>query len=301
MSIFCGLIWSKLVLCLLEWPFIFPSQQGYVWITDIPVPSATWCSLYSNWGDVHVVIFLEILLSEHTRNILTCRRHCMSVVVSLVLPREANSPPSTWKNLTWNTEIRPPFNLTISLFYQWLRQGVPKISGPPGVGRDLVTPQLTLCVAFHAAAVKGSLCLVPTAVLGKQDQEMDGLNRGICGRNPVTILAAVQRMKAWFSSLLGRVFSLYKRKKLKFWQNRGNFKSGVWSWRWSFSLAVTDEGCQKLGLFGGSFLPWADVTAVMCFVMNVWSKGLDAGGSGAVSIGVVRSSPCWEAGLVQCL
>lgn len=30
-----------------------------------------------------------------------------------------------------------------------------------------MTPQLAVCVAFHAAAVKGALCLVPTAVLRK--------------------------------------------------------------------------------------------------------------------------------------
>lgn len=61
MSIFWGLIWSKLVLYLPEWPFIFPSWRGDMWITDIPVSSATWCSLYSNWGDVHVVIFWKLL------------------------------------------------------------------------------------------------------------------------------------------------------------------------------------------------------------------------------------------------
>lgn len=59
-----------------------------------------------------------------------------------------------------------------------------------------MTPQLTLCVAFHAAGVKGALCLVPTAVLRKQGQEMDRLNKCICGSNPVTFLAAVQCMKA---------------------------------------------------------------------------------------------------------
>lgn len=180
---------------------------------------------------------------------MTCKTYC-SMVVSLILPREANPPPSTWKNLTWNTEIRPRYNLTISLCYQWLRQSIPKISGPPGVGIDLVTPQLALCVAFQAAAIKGSLCLVPTAVLSRYDQEMEGLNRWICGRNPGTFLAAVQCIKAWYQSLLGRVFSLYKRKNLKFWQNRGNFKRGVWSWRCSFSLALTAEGYQKHGLCG---------------------------------------------------
>jgi len=40
-----------------------------------------------------------------------------------------------------------------------------------------VTPQLVVCVAFHAAAVKGALCLVPMAALRKWGQEMEGLNR----------------------------------------------------------------------------------------------------------------------------
>lgn len=178
-----------------------------MWITDIPVPSATWCSLYSNWGN-----FLEIPISECTRNVSWhagdtaawwCHWYC-HVKQTHLLPHER-----IWH---WSTEIRPLYNLTISLCYQWLRQGVPKISGPPGIGRDLVTPQLTVLL-FMQQLLKGLCALSPLQSLGSRIRKWTGLNRWICGRNPVTFLAAVQYMQAWFLKPAGQSPFLIQEKK----------------------------------------------------------------------------------------
>lgn len=45
--------------------------------------------------------------------------------------------------------------------------GPPKNIWVPGLEADTVVPQLAVSVGFQAAAVKGALCLVPTAALRK--------------------------------------------------------------------------------------------------------------------------------------